>query len=57
MIALMGAMLEERIDLPFEIAGQDVVFQKHVVLECVLPAFDLAQCFRMHRCTVNFTSW
>ena len=53
MIALMVVMLDERFDLSFEIAGQEVVFQQYAVLECLVPALDLALCLRMHRCAAH----
>ena len=52
-IALMVVMLDERFDLSFEIAGQEVVFQQDAVLERLVPAFDLALCLRMHRCAAH----
>ena len=41
MIALMVVMLDERFDLSFEIARQEVVFQQDAVLECLVPALIL----------------
>ena len=52
-IALMVVVLDERFDLSFEIARQEVVFQQDAVLECLVPAFDLALCLRMHRRTAH----
>ena len=47
-IALMVVMLDERVDLRFEVAWQEVVFQQDAVLERLVPAFDLTLCLRMH---------
>ena len=46
-VALVVVMLDERFDLLFEIAGQEVVFQQHAVLQGLVPAFDLALRLRM----------
>jgi hypothetical protein len=42
-VTLMIVMLDERVDLGFEVAGQEVVLQG------LMPAFDLALCLRMER--------
>ena len=42
MIALMIVVADERIDLRFEVTGQEVVFQQDAVLQRLMPAFDLA---------------
>jgi hypothetical protein len=52
-VALMVVVLDERFDLSFEIAGQEVVFQQDAVFECLVPAFDLALGLRMHRGTTH----
>ena len=49
MIALVIVMLDERLDLLLEIAGQEVVFQQDAVLQGLVPAFDLALRLRMER--------
>ena len=49
-IALMVVMLDERIDLLFKVAGQEVILQKDAVFERLVPALDLALCLGMHRC-------
>ena len=46
-IALMIVVFDEGLDLRFEIAGQEVVFQQDPVLQCLMPAFDLALSLRM----------
>ena len=38
---------DEGLDLGFEVAGQEVVFQQDAVLQGLVPAFDLALCHRM----------
>ena len=52
-IALMVVMLDERFDLLLKVAGQEVILQQDAVLECLVPAFDLALCLRMHRCAAH----
>ena len=42
MVAGMVVVLDEGGDLPFEIAGQIVVFQQDAVLQGLVPALDLA---------------
>ena len=51
-IALIVVMLYERY-LSLEIAGEELVFQKDAIFECLVPAFDLALRLRMHRCTTH----
>ena len=41
-IALVIVVVDEGCDLGFKITGQEVVFQQDAVLECLVPAFDLA---------------
>ena len=52
-IALMVVVLDERFDLLLKVAGQEVILQQDAVLECLVPAFDLALCLRMHRCAAH----
>ena len=47
-IALMVVVFDERFDLALKFAGQEVVFQQDAVLECLVPALDLALCLGMH---------
>ena len=47
MIALMIVVLDEPIDLGFEITGQIVVFQQYRVLQGLVPSLDLALGLRM----------
>ena len=41
-VALVVVMLDEGLDLLFEIAGQEVILQQHTVFERLMPALDLA---------------
>ena len=38
----MIIVLDERLDLGFEVAGQEVVFQQYAVLQGLVPTLDLA---------------
>ena len=38
----MVVMFDERFDLGFKVAGQEVVFQQDAVFEGLVPAFDLS---------------
>ena len=49
MIADVIVVLDEGADLPFEIAGQIVVFEQDAVLQGLVPALDLALGLRMIR--------
>ena len=42
-------MLDERLDLAFEITGQEVVFEQDAVLQGLVPALDLALGLRVER--------
>ena len=46
-ISMMIVIIDERRDLSLEVTGQEVVLQKDAVLQCLMPAFDLALCLRM----------
>ncbi len=52
-VALVVVVLDEGLDLLFEIAGQEVVLQQHAVLERLVPAFDLALSLRMEGCAAH----
>ncbi len=52
-VALVIVVLDERLDLAFEIAGQEVVFQQDAVLQGLVPALDLALGLRMEGCAAN----
>lgn len=43
----MVIVLNEAGDLSLEVAGQIIVLQEDAVLECLVPAFNLALCLRM----------
>ena len=53
MVSLMIVVIDERLDLCFKVAGQEVIFQQYPVLQCLVPALDLALRLRMVRCTAN----
>ena len=42
MIALVIVMVDEGLDLGFEVAGKEVVFLANAVLQALMPALDLA---------------
>ena len=42
MVALVVVMIDKGLDLGFEIAGQEVVFQQDAVLQSLIPPLDLA---------------
>ena len=48
-ISLVIVVLDERFDLAFEVAGQEVLFQEDAVLQGLVPALDLALVLRMER--------
>ena len=41
-VASMVVVLDEGGDLGFEIARQEIVFEQDAVLQCLMPALDLA---------------
>ena len=49
MVAAVIVMLDERLDLAFEITGQKVVFLADAVLQSLVPALDLALGLRVER--------
>ena len=53
MIALVVAMLDEGINLVFQVARQNVIFQQHAVLQGLVPTPDLALGLGMVRCATN----
>ena len=55
MITAMVIVIDEPVDLGFEIAGQIIVFEQDAVLERLMPALDLALCLRMARRTADVT--
>ena len=48
-IALMVVVFDERLDLGFKIAWQEVVLKQNTVLQSLVPPFDLALGLRMER--------
>ena len=52
-IAPVIIVLDEGLDLAFEIARQEVIFEQNAVLQGLMPALDLALCLRMHRKRVD----
>ena len=53
MVSLMIVVIDEQLDLLFEITRQEVVFQQYAVLQGLVPAFDLALRHRMLRRAAN----
>ncbi|MNG37735.1 hypothetical protein D3C84_1251730 [compost metagenome] len=53
MVAAMVVMIDERRDLPLEIAWQEVVFEQHAVLQRLVPALDLALGLGMTGCSTG----
>ena len=49
----MIVMIDEGLDLGFEITWQEVVFQQNAVLQGLMPTFDLALGLGMIRCTAR----
>ena len=48
-ITVVIIVLDERLDLGFEVAGQEVVFEQDAVLQGLVPTLDLALGLRMVR--------
>lgn len=48
-VASVVIMLDERLDLAFEVTGQEVVLEQDAVLQGLVPALDLALGLRMER--------
>jgi len=46
-VAVMIVVSDEALNARFEVTGQEVVFQQDLVLQGLMPAFDLALCLRM----------
>ena len=47
MVSLMIVVIDEQLDLLFQITRQEVVFQQYPVLQGLMPTFDLALRLRM----------
>ena len=54
-VTLVVVVLHERFDLDLKVAGQEVVFQQNAVLQCLVPALDLALGLRVHRGAAHVT--
>ncbi len=50
-VTLVIVVLDEGLDLGFEVAGKKVVFQQDAVFQGLVPALDLALCLRVTRGT------
>ncbi len=48
-VPVMIVMFDESLDLAFEIAGQEVIFQQNTVFQRLMPALDLALGLWMER--------
>ena len=53
MVAAVVVVIDERRDLPLEIARQEVVFEQDAVLQRLVPALDLALGLGMTGCTAG----
>ena len=53
MIADVVIVLDEGVDLPFEITGQVVVVEQNAVLQRLVPALDLSLGLGMIRCPAH----
>ena len=49
-VAPVIVVLDEGLDLGLKVAGQEVIFEQHLVFQGLVPAFDLALGLRMERC-------
>ena len=52
-VALVVIVIDEGLDLTFEIAGQVIVFQQNTVLHTLMPPFDFSLGLRVKRCAPN----
>ena len=52
-VSVVVVVVDECVDLPFQVTGQEVVFQQKPVLYGLIPALDLALCLRVMRCAAN----
>jgi hypothetical protein len=53
MIALTVVMLDERLDLAFEITWQEVILEQDAVFQGLVPTLNLALGLRMERCAAH----
>ena len=51
MITPMIVMIDECLDLRFQVCREEVVFQQDTVLQGLVPSLDLALCLRVIWCT------
>ena len=52
-VALVVIVIDEGLDLAFEIAWQVIVLQQEAVFHCLMPTFDLALGLRVERSTAH----
>lgn len=52
-VSVVVVVVDECVDLPFQVTGQEVVFQQNPVLHGLMPALDFALCLRVMRCAAN----
>ena len=52
-ITLMVVMIDERLNLGFKVAWEEVVVQQDAVLQSLMPTLDLALCLRMIGCAAD----
>ena len=55
MVSAVVVVLDEAPDLRFEVAWQVIVLQQHLVVERLMPTFDLALRLRMIRRATDVT--
>jgi hypothetical protein len=53
MVTLVNIALDERLDLAFEVVGQEMVFQQDAVRQGLVPALDFALGSRVDRHTAH----
>ena len=46
-VSLMIVMIDECLDLRFQVCWEEVVLQQDAVLQCLMPSLYLALCLRM----------
>ncbi len=52
-VAVVVVVIDEGADLPFQVAGQEVVLQRNPVLHGLMPALDLALGLRVMWCATD----
>ena len=52
-VSMIVVVVDECVDLPFQVTGQEVVLQQNPVLHGLMPTLDLALCLRVMRCAAN----